>query len=140
MKKFKLRENRSKKYFEVVVHDSLQEMRKAASKYDIDAGKDGDHTETYGVFHPFEKFYVDSTGKEIYHNQIGIVRFSKKHLSSEIVSHEIGHAAMWQYRLEHDKQAIFGEQIDDREENLIHIYGRLFRKITNQLYKHNLWK
>lgn len=141
MKTFKLRAQGSKKYFTVIVYDKLQDMRNAAIKHDKEAGsKELDYDKTFGVSHMYQRIIMRDK-KEIPHDEIGIIRFSKKHMPTRVVLHEAMHAALWQYRLSSpSRTADFGEQCSPEEEEFIHLAQKLFTDIIKKMYKHKYWK
>lgn len=134
MKKFKLRAIDSKKYFTVMVYDDLKELRKDANK--ISENND----DLLGVCHPFERKQVKPDGSMVDHDQIGIIRLHKGHLSSHIVFHETMHGALWQYRLTQPKElANFGKSCGEKEEEFLHLAGKLYMDMIRKMYKHKLW-
>lgn len=142
-KQFKLRAFDSKKYFMVVVYDKLEDLRREANEYNGRAGKAQDNDDILGVCHPFEKILIDKKGKETKSDQIGIIRFSKKHLRTHVVFHETMHAAFWQYRLslpkKDKKKADFGAMCGPKEEAFIHLAGKLYIDMIRKMYKHKYW-
>jgi len=151
-KKFKIKGLGTDLYFWVYVYDNIKDLRKDAVKHGgEEVAEDTEGGKLMGIVHPYEKFYIDPEGKEPDErdNNIGIIRLSKKHLSTLLVSHEVIHAAMWYYRLylgtdrmdgSSTNNADFGPQNSINEENFAHIYGQLFRSMTRKLYKHGYWK
>mgnify|MGYP001607690556 CR=1 FL=1 len=144
-KQFRLRAFDSKKYFMVMVYDKVKDLRLEATKYDGRADiKEASNDNVLGLCHPFEKFKVLANGETIKSNQIGILRFSKKHLRTHIVFHEIMHAAFWQYRLslpkKAEEKADFGAMCSPKEEAFIHLAGKVYTDMIRKMYKHKYWK
>lgn len=142
-KQFKLRAFDSKKYFTVIVYDKLKDLRDAANGYSKLTGSIKDYGNTLGVCHPFERIKIKGK-KPIKLNEIGMIRLSKKHTTTHIVFHETMHAAFWQYRLSLSKKykenADFGDSNSDKEENFLHLAGKIYTKMIRQMYKHKYWK
>ena len=142
-KKFKLRAFDSKKYFDVYVYSKLKDLREDCDEYDKKAGYELDNDDTLGVCHPFQRVRVKPDGKDIIHDNIGIIRLYKKRLSTLIVFHETMHAAFWQYRLslarKYKEKANFGESNSDKEESFIHLAGKIYMDMIRKMYKHKYW-
>lgn len=147
--KFKVKSRWLKTYTRVWVYDSIEELRKDASTHNESRGLESDDGDILGVSHHYVREVIDKKGKvEKRKNDVGIIRLSKDHLTTEIVAHELLHAALWHYRMEYGTErefegstenADFGTGCCDEEENLCHIYGQMFRDMTKKLYKLNLW-
>lgn len=137
---FRIRARKSKDYFQVMVYDTPKALQKAGLRHDLKMGKIDDfgHRGVLGLVHPFERLYFEGK-KEIRHPNIGIIRITKD-AGSEIASHEVVHAAMWQYRLQNNDTANFGKQNGIREENFAHLYGQLFRSLVTKMYKKGVWQ
>ena len=147
MKKFRLRALKTKKYFDVIVYDTVEELRKAANDYDGKAGKNVSNDDILGICHPFERTTVIAKGQKgrpKRHPNIGILRFTKTHTTTQVVFHETMHAAFWQYRLSLPKKdqakADFGESSGPKEEAFLHLADRLYIKMVRQMYRHKFWK
>ncbi len=134
----------------VLVYDDIKELRKAADRYDKKHGGDKPNKDILGVSHHFcSETFEEGTDKLVGRKRvIGIIRLSKKHCTTEIVSHELLHTALWNFRLNNGithesdgsiENACFGSTCGDDEETLCHLYGQLFRDITRKLYKHGIW-
>lgn len=141
-KKFILRARGQKKYFFVHVYDNIGDLRKDADEFDFKgSGKvNGSNDKYYGICNTFKRYKVLPTGKWQINDNIGIIRLAKGYLSVEITSHEVAHAAFWQYRINHKRHASFEDKENKNEEEFASIYGKLFHDITNKLYKHGFWK
>ena len=140
MKKFKIHSYKSKLYFWVIIHDTIDELYKEGLKYKRNSGASGWVKGADGLFHSYEKFIVDNKSKKSKKsNDIGIIRLHGKSPYPRTVYHEVLHAALWQYRLKHRKKADFGSMIDDKEEELAAIYHDLLSRTVFNLYKFKLW-
>ena len=137
---FKIKPRNSELYFNVYVHEDLKTLRREANKFDEENGQPPENDDIYGVCHPYERIKIVDD-EEVRLNNVGILRFSREHLSSEIVAHETLHAAFWIYRLEYatDHNANFKDTCNQDEENFVHLYGQLFRSINGKLHKHGFW-
>lgn len=137
--KFRIKSYKSKKYFWVLIHPTLEDFRLSAKEYYKKMGGRYIYQSEYGLFHPYEKWVIkDKKSRKT--NNIGIIRLIKNKLYPRCVYHEVLHAAMWQYRLNHRKKGDFGEYIDKKEEELAHSYDQLLSNAVSQLYKLKLWK
>lgn len=67
--------------------------------------------------------------------KVGIIRFHRKSLGSEIISHESTHMAWWIYSLDHEFAYGSPSASIDSEEVLCYLVGDITRKIVNKLYK-----
>lgn len=136
MIKFKLKGYREDEYYIVMVYDSLQEMRRAASKFTGEEIADA-----LAVVQPYQRIKIAADGSEQSLNEIGTIRLVKGKLHTHIVAHEIVHAAMHHYRLtQPDRIANFGDGNSENEEDFGMIYAKYFSKMSGQLYKYGLWK
>lgn len=134
---FKIKSSKSKLFLWVKIHPDLDKFRKAYKRYD----STDDVTGCYGVCHRYSIVKVNKLGEVIDKKKdVGIIRLSAKHCTTEIIAHELIHGAMQIYREEFDKRAFFGKNIDDREENLAYIYDDLFYHLCRKLYKYQIWK
>ena len=140
MKRFKLRAWGYKKFFWVVIYDSIKQLRTEASEYDKKTGYISDHNDVLGECVPYERKVITAKGKVTYRDNIGIIRLAKTHTFSHIVVHEVLHAAFWQYRLSlKSEKANFGKSCGPKEEKFNHIFTNLYIKMIRQMYKHKYW-
>lgn len=137
--KFKISSYKSKKYFWVFVHNNYSNFRKGIKIHNKRRGQFYRYQGEIGMCHTFEKFKVENRKIKLMNN-IGIIRLSADKLFPSCVYHEIIHAALWQFRLKHRKQANFGTLIDKKEEEFAHIYDQLLKKTVKGLYRYKLWK
>lgn len=138
-KKFIIKSRDSKYWFWVFVYDQLKVMRKDVVEHDEKTGQlTDDSYKVLGVCEPYERLSIEADGSETRYGNIGIIRLSKKYLSTEIVTHEVLHAAIWNYRIEH-KVANFGKENSDKEEELVHLFGQLFASMNRKLHDKEFW-
>lgn len=141
MKTFRLRGYKYKKYFTVIIHDTVKQMREEADRYEK---KPGNNKDILGCCHPFERKRISKAGRVIkIHPHIGIIRLAKPKLHTHIVVHEVVHAAFWQYRLslpsKYEEKADFGNACSKYEEKFAHLFSRLYLDMIRKMYKHKLW-
>lgn len=137
---FKLRAPGTEYFFKVKIHGSIKELRKSANRYSDYIGEKGaSYGDALAVTHTFQRVKISPDGKEEQSLLVGLVRFSSKNISTQIVCHEVIHAALHQYRLTKNMVADFGEGCNEEEEDFAHIYDSLFRDMVKKLYKHKLW-
>ncbi len=151
LKKFRVKSRKSDLYFNVIVYKQVNHLRIDADKYCKRAGLDADNEKVgaAGIVHPYVRERVSADGHSERRKDIGIVRLSLDWLTTEIVAHELIHAAMWLYRLEDGTEDIyegsvenadFGNSNSEDEETFAYIYGQMFRNINKKLYQYGLWK
>lgn len=151
MKRFKLRIAKTDYWVWVLIYDSVAEMRAAGAKHDRDRGivqmqagggaGDEFHSRALGITHRYTGRRFDAAGNETAIKQIGIIRLAKGHLSPEIVSHEVIHAALWGYRLKFN-HANMGRMWGPlwREEFYAHMFSGTFAIMNRLLHKKGFWR
>lgn len=119
-------------YFWALIYDDLELLRSQALHFEKERGNDlSPYVDgLYSVFH------TQSDQEE----NIGIIRFHKKYLTSEITSHEILHAALYQYRRERSGvfgigSANFGRGGGKQEERLCTLFGELYESFVEPVLK-----
>jgi hypothetical protein len=143
--KFKIKSQATDFFFYVVIYDDIDSMRKDIVWFDRLTGKKEPDPEkdVLGVCQPFIKIRVLANGEEANLKNIGIIRLCKDFIGTEIISHEILHAAIWQYRIEYGTErpdgsienADFGNNCSQDEENFCHLYGQLFSNFVKKMYR-----
>lgn len=134
-KAFKIKSMRYPQWFWVYVYDDIKELRKASTNFDEMAGFDnGDYKHILGICQGYKRL-IEKNNHDKVHNNIGIIRLARKHLSPLVVSHEVLHASIHTYRFHH-KVLNLGKNVEDKEEELAHIYGELFSQMTKKLDKY----
>ncbi len=118
---------------QVVVHETVQELRKAAQmfystwpKRDDEAN---DFMDTVGVCHRFHL-----------HDEpvVALVRLAPPNISPDLVVHELAHAAIWVWLV----QTMWDEKLRLTEANdewFCWILGELVRHTTDKLYEHGIY-
>lgn len=150
MTRFKLKIGYTDYWFWVIVHDTVEEMRRAADQYDIKSGAvrpirgAGDETGYFGralgVTHKYEREIYTKNGLWIEYPNVGVIRLCKPYLSTEIVSHELMHAVAWTWKLKYGHSIGRAYKNGWREEMLCHMYGHSFSLLNRLMYKKGLWK
>lgn len=141
-------------YFEVRVFESQPEMMAHFEHSPLLAGREprqwfrdkDQNRRTQGMVCP-RRNYSKVRGRYRGGRRIGVILLNRPHLSTNVVSHEVVHAAMTYYRetgrpLRTDRwrPSNFGPACGPREERFAYIYGSLLRNMTNKLYDKGLWK
>lgn len=142
LKRFKIKAERSKLFFWVYMYPDLETLRAEANAHNemIGSSERFDHG-VHGLVNSYERIGIseDPEIQETMHPNIGIVRLSARNATTEIVAHELIHAALWLYRKHYKRQAHFGVGCNDREEDFAYLHGELFRDMTNKMYKYGFW-
>jgi hypothetical protein len=118
---------RPRRWWQVRIHDTADELRAAAERYN--PKRHGDTwDDVYGVHQPFGTYINRETGARRYPSNgfAGVIRFVEGRVTSEIVAHELVHAALWCYRMNHQRNVRLGVDCGPREEDLAYIYGELY--------------
>ena len=113
----------------VIVHDSLEEMRRAGGRWPHNQTTEAELAEATGMCQPINWWENDAEPGVRYYpdtGYAGAVRFTAGYVSPEIVAHEIVHAAVATYRMNCSADACLGEDCGDEEEDLAYLYGELF--------------
>ena len=127
-------------WFLVIVHDSVDSLRKAATR--SSPNDPNGFADSVGVFHPapIRERYDKAAGKwrpvDWY---MGSVRFSRGHLSSEVLAHEATHAAAHLYRRLWNKQGYIGDHCGDDEEAFAYLVGASLSVINDALHDMDAW-
>lgn len=129
-----------RRWFRLVVHDTLVELREAAHRFRPEYGADW-WTECAGCFHPAplrRRYDKDGTEHQIDTGYSGTLRFSAELVTTEIVTHEVLHAALCAYRMDVTTYVNLGNGIGRREETLAYIHGDLCRATSDALRRFGL--
>ena len=137
-------------YFWVLLYENIQDLRKDVDNYNLEVRGNVDPTDkkTLGICHPFTRVKIGNDGKEQLVKNIGIIRLCTQYCGTEITSHEVVHAALWQYRLEYGTERIdgsvenadFGRSCSEKEEEFAHLYGQLYSNFVKRMYQLGEWK
>lgn len=112
----------------VVVHPDLEHFRAAANRTAPHHGV-GFWEGCLGCFQPvsYRERHVNGEwiGRWPANGYAGALRLAEGHVTSEIVAHELMHAALAVYRMNVRGDVRLGEDCGEREEQLAYIYGEL---------------
>jgi len=128
-----------RRYFHMFVHNGLDEMRAAALAYNGDPVEDA-----LAVCQPApvrERLADDGeTWEQTEPAHFGgIIRFVDGHVTTEIVAHELTHAALVIYRMDINPDVRLGNGCRLREEHLAYITGDLIGAASTVLHDAGLW-
>lgn len=128
-----------RRYFRVVIHPDADDFREAATRY---AG--GDFNGALGCCHPapIRERYDKATGTwtDVADRHWGsILRFVTGHVHTEVVAHEVTHAALVIYRMDVHPDVRLGTGCHDREETLAYIAGDLMAAASTALHDAGVW-
>lgn len=116
----------------VAVYDDVKGLRRAARRHDKAFQSDGDFSETVGLC---QRYVVHSRDGSPYPD-IATIRLAPPDIGIGVVSHEIAHACVWIWELEHPD-----EKLDcSNDEPFAWIMGELVRQTVNKMYEHNIWE
>lgn len=143
--KFKLRPPGGYYWFWVYIYEKIGDLRRDFVKFEYRKTFSREDHQVLGIVQPYTRLVIEKGKPDRLHENLGIIRLSKKFLTAEVVAHEIMHATFWQYRIESGKnnnpaRAVFTDKVNRNEEIFAHTYGRLFNEITNQLHDRGYWK
>lgn len=116
----------------VRIHDTVEDLRAAAHRFRPHHGRDW-WAECEGCFHP-APIRVTASGevKESANGYAGTLRLAVTHVTSEIVAHELVHAALCVYRMNVKADVRLGTGCGQREEDLAYICGELYASFEHQ--------
>lgn len=122
-----------RRWWQVRIHDSIEDLHAAAQRYNPKPASetwDG----VYGVHQPFGTWVNRETGERRYPSNgfAGIIRLDAGHATAETIAHELLHAALWCYRMNHQRDVRLGTDCGPREEDLAYIYGELYASFEDQ--------
>lgn len=127
-----------KRYVRIVVHDTTDEMRRAATRY-----RGEDFGNAGGMFHPADTVivrYPDGTWQDAAdRHYAGVLRLSREFVSTEVVTHECIHAAATIYRMDVMTKIVLGNGCGEREETFAYIAGHLTARVCNALHDAGVW-
>lgn len=126
-----------KRYVCIVVHDTVEEFRRACARYnynDSSGGWEG----AVGAFHPVDrrekydkakKRWIDITPKHF----VGVIRLCREWCTDEVIVHEVVHAACHIFRLDVAKRVNLGTNCFVNEERFAYIVGNLAASVNEAL-------
>jgi hypothetical protein len=120
----------------VRVHDNVDQLRDAQHRL-TPSGPRGE-MDSFGCFQsvPYRISYLtnpDGDGRWPANGYAGTIRLAEGWVTSEVVPHELVHAAAQIYRMNVARVVNLGEDCGDREEDLAYIYGELFADLQDKL-------
>ena len=120
----------------VVVHESTRALRSAITQYDkLNAprkkGKRLPTAAEEGILGVCHRFHWD--GDPV----CALVRLAPPHIGSGIVSHELTHAAVWLWEIEHKFEDV--PITCQNDEWFAWVLGELVSKTVDKLYEHKLY-
>lgn len=122
-----------RQWLSVYVYDTVEEMRAAGEKYD-NSEVQTNYPEALGLCQESHMFYreedVNYEGPVHYSRGgfAGVIRLAEKHLTLEVVLHEVVHAACIVYRRLYDRNVALGDGFESsmvNEERFAYIYGHM---------------
>lgn len=105
----------------VYVYDRLDDMREAAERFN-----GNDNSDALGVTQAY--YSADGT------HCLPIVRLARGHLGTQIVSHEMHHAATALYGVSVGEHARARTHLNHFNEPFAHLYSDLLRRLVDRLY------
>lgn len=130
-----------KRWFSVKVYDTQEAMHAAAHKLKPLEGFGTFDGRLLGLVQPVPAFYHDSDTefqdpRWPRNGMAGTIRLSANHLWTEVIYHELVHAACQVYRMNFAREINLGpgwEDLSD-EENFAYIYGQLAADMATALH------
>ena len=123
-----------RRWIQVRIHDSVQDLRRAAHRLRPDT-MSAWWDECCGCFHPTYHWFNQETQQRRYstNGYAGLLRLADGYVTSEIVAHELVHAAVQVYRMNVRADVRIGSNCAGNEENLAYIYGELYADLEAKL-------
>lgn len=120
-----------RRWWFIAIHPDLGDLRDAATR----RSPWHDFRDAVGVCQPTQYAQNSLTGEYRYPlgGYAGIIRFAEGHITSEIVAHELLHAAVAVYRMNRHRDVRLGLNCAGREETLAYIYGELYAALVELL-------
>lgn len=120
--------NGPKRYVRIYLYDTVEELRKAASRFHYEA-PDSDTNKASGIFTPptqHFKYAKDGSETDLTDPHYGgMIRLARGHLTTEVIAHECIHAACAIYRLDITKSVVLWTHCNLREEQFAYLVGQL---------------
>lgn len=136
--RFTLRSRYFGGYLLAIVYDDLAAMRRAAERYNY-----GDLSQALGCWTPAPwRYRFNEDGSEVdttYRPFAGVLRLARDHITTEIVAHELVHAAATLYRRKISRSVGLGDECGESEEALAYIVGDLLAQVSTVLADRDLW-
>lgn len=117
-----------RQWVRVYVYDDLSEMREAAARFSVSGGSFDDAA---GVTH----LYSNADGTEV----LPIIRLHRGHLGTEVISHEMVHAASAIYGATLGPHARARAHFTHYCEPFAYLYGELLKRLVRALHEHGYY-
>jgi len=127
------------RWFTVIIHDTLEQMRRAAATRRDDAGT---LATTGAIFQPalLRQRYVNGAWVDSAPTRhIGTMRLVRGHITAEVVAHECIHAALTIFRRDIADPITISDDVFEHEEHLAYIAGELIARTSDALHERDLW-
>jgi hypothetical protein len=128
-----------RRWFRLFVHPTKEDLQRAAARYDPGPG---DWAGTLGCCHPAHyRYQVDAKGDVVDVSDRhwgGVVRVTRD-VSTEVLAHEVTHAALVVYRRDVCRDVRLGDECRQREETFAYINGDLLSTAARALYEAGIW-
>jgi len=128
-----------RRYFHIFIHDDADEMRTAAEQYNGWPVDDAEAVCQPAPVRAIVNADGDITGRDNQAYFGGIIRFVKGNVTTEIVAHELTHAALVVYRMDINPDVRLGNGCRLREEHLAYITGDLIGAASTVLHDAGVW-
>jgi hypothetical protein len=111
----------------VRIHDTVEDLRAAKTKLNPVSADPTVDAETWACWQP-TSYEVDEDSAKVWpsNGYAGLVRLAEGHITSEIVAHELVHAAAAIYRMNVAPSIRLGKDVGIREEEFAYICGELY--------------
>jgi hypothetical protein len=115
----------------IKVHDNVAALRSAATKHSrlLKNERSAAEEKAVGVCH---RFYMEKDPV------CALVRLAPPHIGIGVVSHELCHAAVWFWEIEHQFKDV--PMTCHNDEQFCWVLGELVHYTTDKLYEKGVWK
>lgn len=116
----------------VAIYEDVKALRRAAKRHDRMFMADGDFSDVVGLC---QRYAVQGRDGNL-HADVATVRLAPPHIGIGVVTHEIAHACVWLWELDHPD-----EKLDlSNDEPFAWLMGELVRQTVNKMYEHKVWE
>lgn len=116
---------------QVKVHDNVAALRRVAKQYDKGRDKpEQDHSDILGICHRRHM-----AGELV----VALIRLAPPHVGAGIVAHELLHAAVWIWEIQH----MFSRKVPitcNNDEWFCWVHGELVRQTHAKLWEHGVYR
>lgn len=121
---------------QVVVHESKEQMYKAADRYNATIGHKDEKHDYEALTHMYQRYLLNEDGSDgDLQPDIAVLRFYKDQVGTEVTVHEVTHAAIHIVSLDKKK----GFKFDGSDEYIPWIVGDLSRKVVTKFYDKGIY-